>query len=388
MPLLKLIFLFSLLVFLLQRQLLLGHAMFLATILCGLMQGMNLFQIILSMIKAMRFKQNLLLIWVILSILVFAHSMAKTGYINRLISAFHGIFPWPRFNLMALPTLIGLLPMPGGAIFSAPFVEGLATPYQIPREQQAIINYWFRHCWEYSWPLYPGLILTIHLGQVKLFELITIDLPIVVFSFFIGYLSFLHSIKKADKLSLKRNPLLFLKEVAPIIVVIILASSGEAIFYFIPKELPIALAVWFGIIWIWIKERITFSQLTQILKDKIFLKVLYAVIGIFSFKQILIDSQIIFAANKMLTFYHIPPVLICIFLPFIVGLIIGLTLAFVGSTFPLLFALLQAAHIPVLPYVMLAYCCGIIGVLLSPMHLCLILSIEYFHVEFHKTYKK
>lgn len=36
---------------------------------------------------------------------------------------------------------------------------------------------------------------------------------------------------------------------------------------------------------------------------------------------------------------------------------------------------------------MLAYVAGVVGVMLSPVHLCLILTIEYFEADFLCSYK-
>jgi len=387
MVLLKLSFIFIFLIFLLRREWMLGHALFLAAILCGLMQGMSSSQIGLSFGYALKNIHNLLLSCIIVSILIFAHSLGKTGYTERLIQSYQGIFPWPRFNLMTLPALIGLLPMPGGAIFSAPLVEGLAQPLRVPRPQQAIINYWFRHTWEYAWPLYPGLILTTHLGKVNLFQLIAVQLPFTILAFGLGY-AFLLRLIKADYAEGKGSFFIFFKEIAPILIVVILAVSGEAFFHFLPREVIIGIAVWIGISWVWVKQKVNFNQIKRILKDKTLLKVLYAVVAIFCFKQMLNDSKIVLAASEFLTAYHIPLGIIAAFLPFLVGLIIGLTLAFVGTTFPLIFSIIQTLHAPVLPYIMLAFASGVIGVLLSPMHLCFVLSIEYFKVEFKDAHQQ
>ncbi|MDL1971305.1 MAG: DUF401 family protein [Candidatus Desulfofervidaceae bacterium] len=387
MALLKLIFIFILLLFLLRRRWMLGHALFLAAILCGLMQEVSPFQIGISFGHALKNIHNLLLSCIIVSILIFAHSLGKTGYAERLIQAYQGVFPWPRFNLMMLPALIGLLPMPGGAIFSAPLVEGLAQPLKVPRPQQAMINYWFRHTWEYAWPLYPGLILTTHLGEVDLFQLIALQLPFTILAFGLGYVFLLRSVR-ADYVEKKGSFLIFFREIAPILTVVVLAVGGEALFHFLPREVIIGLAVWVGISWVWMKQKISFVQIKEIFKDKTLLKVLYAVVAIFCFKQMLNESRIVFAASDFLTAYHVPLGLIAAFLPFLVGLIIGLTLAFVGTTFPLIFALIQAVHAPVLPYIMLAFACGVVGVLLSPMHLCFVLSIEYFKAEFKDAHQQ
>ncbi len=364
-----------------------GHALLLAALLCGLCQSLSPLPMIKVVIHTLENTQNLLLVCIILSILIFAHSLAKTGYVNRFIQAYQSISPWPRLNLMTIPAFIGLLPMPGGAIFSAPLVERVATDVNISRPQQAIINYWFRHCPEFCWPLYPGLILAAHLGQVDLVRLITYQFPLTILAFVLGVVFFLRSLS-SPLLQTKTSFFLFLKEAAPILVVLVLAVSGKRLFPALPREITIGLAVWVGIVWVWVRTRITFYQLKLIFTEKTLLKVLYAVFGIFVFKQMLNESHIVIDASRVLVNYHVPLVFIAAFLPFLVGLIVGLTLAFVGITFPLLIALIHTMQVSVFPYTILAFMSGVIGVLLSPMHLCLVLSLEYFQVNFSEVYPR
>jgi len=72
-------------------------------------------------------------------------------------------------------------------------------------------------------------------------------------------------------------------------------------------------------------------------------------------------------------------------LPFLAGLLTGHTVGFVGSTFPLLISLGDPA---LLSLVSLAFASGFIGVLLSPVHLCLILTKEYFKADLSGIYRK
>ena len=76
-------------------------------------------------------------------------------------------------------------------------------------------------------------------------------------------------------------------------------------------------------------------------------------------------------------------------LPFLVGMIAGITIAFVGSTFPILIPMIESMgqSNQMLSYIMLATVCGYVGVLLSPLHLCLILSNEYFQTKLSFVYK-
>jgi hypothetical protein len=67
----------------------------------------------------------------------------------------------------------------------------------------------------------------------------------------------------------------------------------------------------------------------------------------------------------------------------------GITIAFVGATFPILISLIRALDQGqlMLPYMMLALASGFVGVLLSPLHLCLLLSNEYFDTTLMPVYR-
>jgi len=187
MALVKLFFILGLLILLLRRGWLLGNALLTAAVVCVLLQQVYPLEFFGIVMHSFKNVQNWLLTCIILSILIFAHSMSKTDYANRFIKAYQSFSPNVKFNLMMIPAFIGLLPMPGGAIFSAPFVERLSEDTQVPRSTQAIVNYWFRHCFEFSWPLYPGLILAAHLAQTDLFYLISFQIPFTLLAFYLGY---------------------------------------------------------------------------------------------------------------------------------------------------------------------------------------------------------
>ena len=66
------------------------------------------------------------------------------------------------------------------------------------------------------------------------------------------------------------------------------------------------------------------------------------------------------------------------------GLITGVTLAFIAVSFPLLLPLMGGADVN-MRLVMLAYASGFVGCLLSPVHLCLVLSRQYFKADLAKV---
>ena len=114
----------------------------------------------------------------------------------------------------------------------------------------------------------------------------------------------------------------------------------------------------------------------------------YMVAAIFIFKGILSDGQAVNLISNDLITLKIPLLIIIALLPFMVGLFAGITIAFVGSTFPILIPMINSMGETqyMLAYIMLAMVCGFAGVLLSPLHLCLVLSNEYFQTRLSAVY--
>ncbi len=113
------------------------------------------------------------------------------------------------------------------------------------------------------------------------------------------------------------------------------------------------------------------------------------ILGIMAFKGILIESHIIDNIQEELIHYHIPTTLVVATLPFISGLVTGIAIGFVGSSYPLIVAVLhgQLQGSEMLAYSTLAYGFGYMGMMMSPVHLCLLVSKDYFHADFVGIYK-
>jgi hypothetical protein len=73
-------------------------------------------------------------------------------------------------------------------------------------------------------------------------------------------------------------------------------------------------------------------------------------------------------------------------LPFLAGILTGITVGFVGVSFPILLALLETGGYDI-SHIVLAYGMGFVGVLLSPVHLCLLVTKDYFKAKFDKVYR-
>ncbi|MEA1926917.1 MAG: DUF401 family protein [Candidatus Auribacterota bacterium] len=85
--------------------------------------------------------------------------------------------------------------------------------------------------------------------------------------------------------------------------------------------------------------------------------------------------------------YRIPLLLIITVLPFISGVVTGIAVGFVGASFPVIIPMLDGlSPLSYLAYAALAYSCGYMGMMLSPVHLCLLVSIDYFKAGLSSCY--
>ena len=107
------------------------------------------------------------------------------------------------------------------------------------------------------------------------------------------------------------------------------------------------------------------------------------------FKGIMVESQAVLQIREELIAYKIPISLAIMIIPFISGLITGLALGFVGTSFPLIIPLIQTNDLlHFLSFAGLAYTFGYMGMMLSPVHLCFLVSKDYYKASLLRSYQQ
>jgi integral membrane protein (TIGR00529 family) len=126
------------------------------------------------------------------------------------------------------------------------------------------------------------------------------------------------------------------------------------------------------------------KDLVRLLKHGFTLDVILLIFGTMLFKETMEASGAVKNLSRYFLEQGIPVLPIVCLLPFLTGLLTGLTVGFVGSTFPLLISMAGSS----VSNISLAFAAGFIGVLLSPVHLCLVLTREYFKADLWGVYRK
>ncbi len=395
--LLRVAIVFVIILLAIRKKSSLGSAFLLGAAILGLLFGLSPLAIVKSAFLSVIYPQTLSLAIIVSLILVLSNSMETAKQMRRLLDRFRGIVANPKLNLIIFPALIGLLPMPGGAVFSAPMVKEMGSSSRLSADQLSFINYWFRHIWEYWWPMYPGVLLATLMADVNLLVFVVVMCPLTAVALTTGWWpikNISHSQPAGEKLTRAMiQP--FVKELLPILIAIIpglglgVLLSNVLPDFPIGKETGLIIALCLSIVWVWHANRFPKVQMVSMIKHPHNLKMMYMVFAILIFKGVITDSQAVTGITDEMLALQIPLVLITVALPFIVGLVAGFNSGFVGGTFPILISLIlshgEAGFM--LAYMMLALTCGFAGVLLSPLHLCMILSNEYFSTPAGPVYR-
>jgi hypothetical protein len=111
--------------------------------------------------------------------------------------------------------------------------------------------------------------------------------------------------------------------------------------------------------------------------------------GVMIFESLLDSSGLIPLAGRELSAARVPIELIIAFLPFLAGLVTGIAIGFAGAAFPIVVGFIAAPGINIQPTaaLALAFSMGYAGMMLSPVHLCFLLTVEYFNASFAKVYR-
>lgn len=361
------------------------------TLILALWSGHSLLQAGVIALEGTATLNNFFLIMIIVLVICLSGQMAKTGVMKEIVGIVKGASS-RRFSLAVLPAIIGLLPMPGGAVFSAPLVDDCDSEGAVEPILKTKINYWFRHIWEYWWPLYPGVLLAVELSGIKVWQFMLVQLPMTLFAVIGGYFLLLRRVKKG-KAQRAREPVAmpFLKRVLPILMVI-----GSYLFFQIlfpqvvdfNKYLPIAAGLVLAMVTLQIQRPLSWDQWRKIIfsKKTFSMALLMLVIRIYgAFVQADLPGGGGLIANMRLELegLGIPVLASVMIIPFICGITSGIVVGCVGASFPIVISLLGPSPEfgMLLGTVILAFGSGYVGILLSPIHVCLIVTNEYFQTK-------
>jgi len=335
---------------------------------------------------------TLALLLLISLVITLSGQMDKTGLIPILVQNIRSRIS-TKTSMALLPAIIGLLPMPGGALFSAPILDSFDGTEGVSQESKARINYWFRHIWEYAWPLYPGVIVACDIAGIDLLVFMLVGLPMSAAAVLFGYIFYLRKIPGRHNTKDMAHRI-SLKPFVPIITVIAVYAGIQILFPQLSElnqYIPMLISVSASILLLQYLSPVGRKDWKELILSRRLLNMVLIILMVRLYGAYIeadIDGMsIVQNMTREMAQFGIPSLPLIMILPFIAGLTMGVSVGYAGAALPVVVALLgvDPSFSVLIAHVMLAYVCGFMGTMLSPLHVCGIVSCQYYRTSFNKV---
>ena len=307
--------------------------------------------------------------------------LRTSGALAGMVHALQRIFSSTKVTLAVMPAFLGLLPSLGGARFSAPIVEEASKELPLTQEHRAAINFWFRHIFEFSSPIIPGMIMACNIAGVSYSDFIMHLCWLTVLAFVAGWLVLITPIKtdgmtgfQEDKQEQEQNTQDLWLSLSPVVLTFVLVVFCN-----------MNASVGMGVVTVGLFFVLQFTKRSVNLKEIVLgaldMKMFFNVICILYFIQILTVTNVL---NEIVVAFQssplpVPVIIGCV--SFIIGVLTGMSQGHVAIVMPIVAAMATGN----LNLAGVAMAFGVAGQMLTPTHMCLVVTVDYFKSNFFKT---
>ena len=378
-PLISFIIMLTLLFILIILKVDITYGLTIATILFGLLVFTPQ-SFIISLFNGIFNYTTLRLFLAFISAFYLSDLLRNLGVLNYISNELSKISE--RLAAIIIPSIVGLIPMPGGAMVSAMMLKDLYfNKLKLKPHIATYINYWFRHIWISVWPLYQAVILASYILNISIWKLIYYIYPSAIIAIISGLIVVIKLLGKSNvthDLNNKIDFTMLFMGLWPFILVIILV---------IGLKLDILLALLITIIAVIIIYKPSRKHHLDSIKFAFSPKIILVVLVTMVLKEFIVSSAASKQLYELMTNVGLSQLFIAFLIPFIVALAMPGEYVVVAITFPLLLDILMPMGIIEFKTLLAAFFGGYMGIYFSPTHLCLILTREYFQARLDLTYK-
>ena len=373
-----------LVVVLLRFKVLIGPAILSGGLLIWLFESRSFEKLWIAFTETLTMQRTWDLLLCLYFVMCLEVELRKSGSLHGMVVTLRNIFSSNKVTLAFMPAFLGLLPSLGGARFSAPIVQEASEGIAVDDEQKSAINLWFRHIFEFSNPLMPGVILACGIANVSIGDLIDQVGWVTILCFVLGWIFLIIPLKITDlekatntqhdrTIDWKSLVLAFGPIVTSFLLIVAFnvqaaLAMGLVVVAFIP-------------LYFWFKRPISVkSVFTESLDKKLF----FNVICILYFIQLM---TVIGTLDEIVSVFNnssLPQAVIIACLSFIFGVMTGMGQGYIAIVMPIV-ALMAPGNI-VLVGIAMVY--GMAGQMVTPTHLCILVTVEYFKCRLWKTIGK
>ncbi len=300
----------------------------------------------------------------------------KTGKLRELAENLEQIISDKRAITMLVPALFGMLPMYGGALLSAPVLNVEGEKLKMNNSRRAYVNLWFRHTPHFIYPLSSSMIFAAYLSGINALTIALWGLPACITAIAAGYLIGLRSVDaRTEKHSMRkgavRNVLVL---VSPIALAVVLSFV---------VGLKVFISVALGLLLLILVSRASPVTVLSVVKKAGLSRLVLAIIAAVIFRGIVYAANLPNIIADLTQGTAVPWTILTAVIPLSLGSILGDITAPIAISVPIISALT-----PLNPFSMgLIFSFALLGYIISPLHLCLIATTEYFNAKTTDVYR-
>jgi Uncharacterized conserved protein len=272
------------------------------------------------------------------------------------------------------PALIGMLPVPGGALLSAPLVERVGEG--IEPGTKASLNVWFRHILFLIYPISPELIVSIEIAGLDVYDALPYLFPFFIFSLLIGYVFFLRGIKGKITYEKKFSAKDLMVPLMVIALVPILDFSLQRMVDLPLREISLIIAVIGSLSLSLSLSNLNPAKVLAIGKKMRIWHFALIILGMFVFLNIFKASGV----PEMIASANFSKPMLCVVIGFLLGIVTGRIQVSASIVVPIYVAsstlnFMQASVFAI------TFFSIFLGYVISPIHPCVSISVEYFKIQ-------
>jgi hypothetical protein len=325
-------------------------------------------------------------------IYILAKCMQETGAISKLIDSLRAFFS--KGGILGLiPAIYGLMPVPGGALFSATLIDNEGKKFHLTQNQKNFLNVWFRHIW---FPIFPvsvamATVCSEDFSNIDIYQLVLADIPAFIAFIAIGLVFlkiFIRNETPSEPTARKsyQGVVYLLPPIVPIAFYIV---GGIIIGFSNIRDYQVTifiLGVLTSIVLLNLLTKMEWKQYFTLIKKSISLNLALAIFGIMIFREMFAISETNSVIVDIMSNYSFPALLIILLIPLLLGLVIGYNLGAIVLSYFLVEPFFSFTGINIIGLTSIIFMSSLAGYLISPIHLCNVLSSEYLKTDTTRMY--
>ena len=373
----------AIIVFLLRKHVAVGPSMMAGAMFLWAVKSLDVAVLGQALIEFLKMPRSYDLIGALALVMCLEIELRTSGTLAGLVQALQRLFSSAKVILAIMPAFLGLLPSLGGARFSAPIVEEASKGTGLDEDEKAAINFWFRHPFEFSNPIIPGMIMACSIAQVAYADLVVHTAWMSVVCFVVGWIILIRPIKMDYELKIAEENKDFQKNILDIVLSLSPVFGTFFLVVFFNLNASMAMGTMTAILFVVLRLLGRQVSLKEVVLGAFDKKMFINVICILYFIQILTDTNVL--AETVYSFKAAPlPIPVSIALvSIVIGILTGMSQAHVSVIMPIVAAIAPGN----LNLAAVAMIYGVAGQMLTPTHMCLIVTLDFFEANIFKTLK-